>query len=754
MVESTQPGEKMTKHKHVIAAGLVAMALILMPALDAAEVKEAATVSIIADRAPGRAAIHGLEKLKLALREKGVAVREHANPDAAQGDILIVVGMGQGSGAAAGALKAAGVTPPAAAESMLIRNGQRQGKKLLTVCGADDRGLMYALLDVAEQIRLGTPLEGITSRTIRACFPFRAIKFNLPFAGYRNSPAIEQHQETVRDLAFWESFLDMMAENRFNTLTLWSLHPFHYLVVPKSFPEAQSFSDAELAGWRVFYTKLFALARERGIETYLINWNTFVSPAFARAHGIAEYSLEWDFKGEGPKDKTVRDYTRECVQQTIDEYPDLTGLGITLGERMGGQTPAERREWLDETFFAGIQAAHRPIKFIYRAPLSADTRIGGSTSVDNDQLTRTQIESLGGNVRLPVYVEFKYNWSHGHSSSRLHIVHGGKLSDAYWNPLPKNYQPVWTVRNEDFLVLRWGEPGFIREFIANNGQPYVGGALLGSECFIPAKDSISLDGPWKSGRYAFERQWLWYALWGRLLYEPDTPDSVFAAQLGARFGREQGGELLTAWTLASRVPLRFASFHRGTVDRSLYTEAFSRWEAGGSMEFFDINEFIDHPVLDPLYVNIHDFVAAGGRVAGAQVSPLQLAARLDEDCSVAGQKVAAIRARGSVSPKLEAELADLEAWNAYGHYFAAKLRGGVALATFRVTHDVAQQEKAVAELTAGVGFWKTLAEAGARYNKGNILFGTSVPMSWRRLLPAVEQDVELAKGPPNPGAKE
>ena len=319
--------------------------------------------------------------------------------------------------------------------------------------------------------------------------------------------------------------------------------------------------------------------------------------------------------------------------------------------------------------------------------------------------------------------------------------------------MPKNYQPVWTVRNEDFLILRWGEPGFIREFIANNGQPYVGGALLGSECFIPAKDSISLDGPWKSGRYAFERQWLWYALWGRLLHEPATPDAVFAAQLGARFGPEHGADLLTAWTLSSRVPLRFASFHRGTVDRSLYTEGFSSWEDGGEMNFFDINGFIEHPVLDPRYVNIRDFVAAGGRVAADQVSPLQLAATLDKDCAASAQKVAAIRARGSVSPKLEAELADLDAWNAYGHYFAAKLRGGVALATFRVTQDAAQQEKAVAELTAGVEFWKALAEAGSRFNKSNVLFGTSVPMSWRRLLPAVEQDVVLAKGSPDIGAR-
>lgn len=616
----------------------------------------------------------------------------------------------------------------------------------LLISGADARGAMYGVLDVAEQLRLGTPLEQIAPRAVRARFPFRAIKFNLPFAAYRTSPLIEQHQETVRDLAFWEAFLDMMAENRFNTLTLWSLHPFHYLVVPKSFPEAQTFSAAELAEWRTFWTKLFAMAKSRGIETYLINWNTFVSPAFARAHHLAEYSLEWQFIGDGPKDKIVQDYTRECIQQTIDEYPDLTGLGTTLGERMGGQTPVERRDWLDAAVLAGIQAAHRPVKFIYRAPLSADTKSGGSRSVENDRATREQIEKIGGNVRLPVYLEFKYNASHGHSSPRLQIVHGGKLSDVYWNPPPLNYQPIWTLRNEDMLILRWGEPGFIREFIANNGQPYVGGALVGSENFIPAKDAISLDGPWKEGRYAFQRQWLMYALWGRLLHEVTTPDSVFAAQLGARFGPDQGEDLLAAWTLASRAPLRFASFHVGTWDGNLYTEGFSSWaDRGPTLKFFDIDEFIDHGVLDPLYVNIRDFVNAGGVAGEGVISPLQLAGDLDRDAAAAEQRVKSIRSRGHITLPLEAELADIEAWNAYGRYFAAKLRGGVALATFRANHEPAQQEKAVAELTAAVTFWKALAEDGARFNKHDVLFQTLTPMSWTRLIPAVEHDVEIAR---------
>ena len=234
-------------------------------------------------------------------------------------------------------------------------------------------------------------------------------------------------------------------------------------------------------------------------------------------------------------------YTREVITQLLDEYPDLTGLGITLGERMGGMTPDQRREWLDKTFFAGIAAAKRPAKFVYRAPLSAGTGSGGSTSEENDRRTRAQIESLTNNITGPVYVEFKHNWSHAHSSPDLFHVHGGPLSDGYWNPPPTRHKVVWTMRNEDIFVLRWGQPDFVREFIQRqDSRDYVAGAFIGSECYIPALDFISKEGPHKNWNWAFQRQWLFYTVWGQLLYDPTTPDSKFEAMFDAPVRQRHG----------------------------------------------------------------------------------------------------------------------------------------------------------------------------------------------------------------------
>jgi hypothetical protein len=74
----------------------------------------------------------------------------------------------------------------------------------------------------------------------------RAIKFDLPWDTYRHSYALDQHQQTCSDTAYWKAFLDMMAANRFNALSLWNLHPYVYMIRAKNFPEATPFNEAEL----------------------------------------------------------------------------------------------------------------------------------------------------------------------------------------------------------------------------------------------------------------------------------------------------------------------------------------------------------------------------------------------------------------------------------------------------------------------------------------------------------------------------
>lgn len=635
---------------------------------------------------------------------------------------------------------------------------QKQGfqiehkNKVLFISAIDAAGAMYGALDAAEQIRMGKAWQAITAKKVNPYFTVRALKFNLPWSSYRVGPAMDQHLEVCRDLKFWQRFIDQMAENRFNVLSLWNVHPFSYMVKPVNFPGANNFSEKEMGEWKHFWTSLFRMAKERGIEPFIVNWNIAVSPEFAKKYGVRE---------RNDTSEIVKHYTREVVAQVINEYPDLAGIGITLADWMSNFTsktsslpemsPKDREDWIEQTVVAGIKAANRPVKFLHRSVLSSDP---------------SEMRRVINNANLPdtTLVEIKFNWSHGHSTPILaltHDSHSGKKDDGYWSPMPANYRIQWMVRNEDFFILRWGQPDFIRKHIANNSAAYVNGYFVGSEGYIPAKDFSHKNGVHKTWEYAFEKQWLFYQLWGRLLYDPTTPDFVFESAFDNRYGNKRGKALLKAFSSASQMPLRLASFHGSTWDYTLYSEGFlSPFTSNGGLHdtvssFISIDELIDHTVLDPNYVSIPEYVnqtIEKKELAQGKISPLVLADSLEADSKTVLNLVKQLRTGSSQT--LACELEDLETWAWLSKYFADKVRAGVALYTFRVTGEKAKQQMAVQLLTNCVGVWEKIGKLTASHyqevpyiddhSSGGNAYKDALRFSWIKYLPQVERDIILA----------
>jgi hypothetical protein len=424
---------------------------------------------------------------------------------------------------------------------------------------------------------------------------------------------------------------------------------------------------------------------------------------------------------------------------------------FSSNDSLPAMTPKDREDWIAETVIAGIKAANHPVKLLHRSVLSSDP----------NEMRKVINEA---NLSDTTLVEVKFNWSHGHSTPVLAITHdsnSGKKDDGYWNPLPTNYRIEWMIRNEDFFILRWGQPNFIRRHIAQNSAPYVNGYFVGSEGYIPAKEFAHKDGPHKNWKYAFEQQWLFYELWGRLLYDPFTPDNVFESAFNNRYGKN-GGLLLKAYSSASNMPLRFASFHAATWDYTLYSEGFlAPFTSNGGLHdtvssFVSIDELIDHSTLDPNYISIPDFVQLqNGRekIAAGKLSPLLLADSLEKDSKQVFVIVKQLRA--NASPTLNCELDDLETWAYLSKYFANKLRAGVALQTFRTKGDKIQQQRAVQLLTVCVGDWKKLAQITSRHyievpyvdnrSSGGVAYKDALSFSWAKYLPQVERDVLIAR---------
>ncbi|MFN8345861.1 MAG: hypothetical protein U0X91_12690 [Spirosomataceae bacterium] len=620
-----------------------------------------------------------------------------------------------------------------------------KNKSQLLILAKDGLGAQYGMLELADYWQINGTFKTLPDKTENPKLEYRIVKFNLPWSPYRDSPVTKLHTETCRDLRYWEKFLDMMAENRLNVLSLWNNHPFPYLIRSANFPLATPFNEAEMKDWQRFWKALFRMAKERGIQTFIVNWNIVVSPEFAKAYNAKEYN---------DRSELVKQYTRESVTQLIDEYEDLTGIGVTLADWMGTfdgkMSPQEREDWIESTFVAGMKAAKRPVKFLHRSVLAGDPMAMRGV-IDRAKLPE------------PALVEIKFNWSHGHSTPTLaitHDYHSGKLDERFWTPAPANYRIQWMIRNEDFFILRWGQPDFIRKHIAANTPDYVNGYFIGSEGYIPAKDYAHVDSPVKTWQYAFEKQWLFYKTWGRLLYNPTTPDTVFASAFDLKYGKGVGKTLLQAYQLASTVPLRLASFHRSTWDYTLYSEGFIEAEPSDSKGVFDrsspfisIDEFIYHETLDPQLLFIPAYVAnVLQSQKSAQTSPLTLADSSEKDSQKVLELVADLRKKVTQqSGALTSELDDAATWAYLGLYFAEKLRAGIALELYRQTGDEAQKKKSVELLKIALSHWdNVVALTKNRYlptphvTTQNYKENFTV-FSWELLRPQVLRDIELAE---------
>lgn len=245
-----------------------------------------------------------------------------------------------------------------------------------------------------------------------------------------------------------------------------------------------------------------------------------------------------------------------------------------------------------------------------------------------------------------------------------------------------------------------------------------------------------------------------------MLYNPTTPDVVFASAFDLKYGKGTGKSLLQAYQLASSVPLRLASFHRSTWDYTLYSEGFIEAEPSDSKGVFDrsspfisIDEFIYHETLDPQLLSIPAYVKnVLQSKTGTQTSPLTLADSSEKEGRKVLQLVADLRKKVTKQTgSLTSELDDAATWAYLGLYFAEKLRAGVALELYRKTGEESQKKKAVETLKTALFHWDNVVAltknrylptphvATQNYKENFTTF------SWELLRPQVVRDIELAE---------
>lgn len=347
-------------------------------------------------------------------------------------------------------LKQEGVSPLPLKEPQgySVRKQTYVGYKDWYIIGCDFKGVIYGGLDVGETVKL-KGFKSLTEVDKKPYITNRGIKFNIPLDARTpsysdNADAAQQNIANMWDVNFWHEFLDEMARDRFNMLSLWSLSPFPSLVDVPEYPNAGlqdvkkttskllpttdawfmstpaslanlvTVKKITLAEKIKFWNEIMQYASDRGIDCYLFTWNLFTYGTESSGYGFTDKIT----------DSKTKDYIRKATKALIKTYPLLKGIGLTAGENMYKLPEADKEKFLYESYGEGINEAleadpNRTFKLIHRAH-QADINV-----------IKTAFSGL--NTKCTMDFSYKYSVAQMYSSIAPKYIHESQFLDHIGN---------------------------------------------------------------------------------------------------------------------------------------------------------------------------------------------------------------------------------------------------------------------------------------------------------------------------------
>ena len=597
------------------------------------------------------------------------------------------------------------------------------------ILGGDRVGAMYGGIHLNELAKAGLLAE-TTDLDQTPYIAKRGLKFNIPLdirqpshgENWHESTSPQTNVEHMWDINFWIEYLDVLARQRFNVLSLWNKHPFPSLVKLSNYPDVAlddvynasgKLKDMPHAEKIVLWKQIMELAYDRGIEIYLITWNIHMNGADGK-HGITE----------DPSNDTTKAYLRESVKQVFLTYPRLAGIGITAGEHMDGMSPDIKEQWLWDTYGKGVQDAKalqpdRHIRFIHR-----------DWWTDFDK-----IQSRFGQLADGFDMENKY------IKARIYSYPTAKFAEKdILKRIPSDKSTWWNIRNDDIYNLRWGDPEYVKQFILNFPPGHLtAGYVMGSDRYAWGRESISKLAL-SPRQLENEKHWYSFLLWGRLGYDPHTPTALLKGLIAHRFPSASSNDLYEAWQAASRTIPLVNQIHWYDWDYLWWVEACSSSGVVNSIKgFHDVNSFIKGKAMPHSgVISISDFV--GGKTTGR--SPLEVASAIEGFAREALAKIAGGTAGNDI--EFRETIEDIKAQAHLGLYYACKIRGAVDLASYRKSGNSEQKNSAVSQLEEALVHWQNYATAlDANYHKMVICFNGL--FDWHAVTEKVRHDIAIAK---------
>jgi len=708
------------------------------------------------------------------LQAHGVLVRLVGSvAESGRGEICIVV---SGPAFTAPAVMPAGARPPAAPESFSIANATVGGRRVIVAAGRDARGIVYALLELADcadyEESIAAALQ-IQQRIVEQ--PVNRIRSVL-------KPFVSEVEDKpwFYDRGAWNDYLTMLATHRFNRLNLsfgigydfvneirdsyfHFAYPF-FLNVPgynvqvaiEKGPNEKPvlLTDKERERNLSLLQFISAAAADRGLDFQLglwtHAWNFDETPnATHRIQGLTR--------------ATHAPYCRDALHALLDACPAITGVTLrTHGE--SGVPEQSYAFW--KTVFSCIIATGRKIEIDQHAK-----------GIDAQMIAMAEATGMPTTVS-PKYCAEHMGLPYHQASIRPNEMPKTEGSDAKGalmslsngsrNFMRYGYGDLLR-ENRRYSVLHRIWPGTQRLLLS--GDPLLAAAYGRSSSFsgssgVEWMEPLSFKGRKGSGlaggreSYAGAtefnvRDWLkyeyTYRTWGRGIYNPSsTPDArkrYVRRALGTAADAAEGALNLSTRILPTVTTAHLPSAANANYWPEIYTNQ--------SIVIADAKDpYSDTPApkrfgtvspLDPqLFSTIDE--CAGNFLTGTsdpRYSPIEVAAWLEDLAQSSDTNLAGAPSDAKASDVFRQWAVDIGIQNNLGRFFAAKFRSGVLYGIYTRTSDPSALEEAVKAYKKARDAWKAIAEVANKAYRPDLTFGYAPHLrgSWQDRMPAIEEDI-------------
>lgn len=714
-------------------------------------------------------ALWAAQELASALTGAGFTVLRLEHPSQAKQAERTIQASGSAAPVAKAALRAAAASMPADPESLALLPAGTPRSPALVAAGPTARGLVYALLELADRVR-GAPQPDAALQIAR---PVVEAPANKVRGIMRQFTSELLDKPWFNDREMWPRYLTMLATQRINRFHLafglgydtldqvadsyfLFLYPFllsvpGYNVRATNLPGAERDSNLAMLQYIGEQSVARGIEFELGIWTHGYRWTN--SPR-------ARYNIE----GITPENHAL--YSRDALTALLKACPAISSVCLRIHGESG---VAEGSYDFWRTVFSGAAGCGRTVELDLHAKGIDAPMIEAalSTGLPLNLAPKFSAEHMGMPYHQAAIRDLEMPVAGRTGRGLMTLSEGSRSFTRYGYADLLREDRKYTVRHRMFSgtqrLLLWGDPQFAAaysrsfSFCGSTGadlmEPLTCRGRRGSA--EPGARSgyadARLESHWDWQKYEY-----WYRVWGRAMYNPGSAAQAWQRQFGSS---SQAAALERALASASRILPVVTTAHLPSAACDAYWPEIY-WNQPMAAEPHP-NPYSDSPAprtfqnvspLDPqLFSRISDFAA--GLLRGesdGKYSPLEVAQWLDD---LAAEAEAGLTAAGKIeSVELSRVAIDVGIQVGLGRFFAAKLRAGALYSIHaQKAHRPALEESVKAYKRARARWAEVVEQAKGVYAADlSVSDRFSERGQWRDRLAGMDQDIALLEAPLSP----